>query len=162
MSPDIYVESKHIGYAILWGFKLAVFYDVFLILRNVIKHKDFFIYVEDFVYWISCAVFVFEHLYEIGDGYIRWYMALGVGIGMLTYKLTVSKWIVKGVSFALNKMKGILIKILRLFFKPFCMLGKKIARLFRYIGARVRTIFRLIKKKLTLTLKMLKIAISKR
>ena len=107
MSPDIYVESRHIGYAILWGFKLAIFYDVFLIFRNVIKHKNFFIYAEDFIYWILCAVFVFEHIYEIGNGYIRWYMALGVGIGMLAYKLTISKWLVQGVSFVLNKMKGI-------------------------------------------------------
>ena len=161
MSPDIYVESRHIGYAILWGFKLAIFYDVFLIFRNVIKHKNFFIYAEDFIYWILCAVFVFEHIYEIGNGYIRWYMALGVGIGMLAYKLTISKWLVKGVSFVLNKMKELIAKSLRIFFGPFYRLGRKMGRLFKYIGARAMTFFRLLKKKLTLTLKMLKIAISK-
>lgn len=162
MSPDIYVESRQMAYAILWGIKLAVFYDVILILRNVIRHKNFFVYAEDFVYWLLCALFVFEHLYEIGDGYIRWYIALGVGIGMLTYKLTVSRWLVKGVSFVLNKIKVIFIKILRFFLRPVCVFWKKVRRLFKYITTRVRTIFRLLKKKLTLTLKMLKIAISKR
>lgn len=162
MSPDIYVESRHIGYAILWGFKLAVFYDLILILRNVIKHKNFFIYAEDFIYWIFCAVFVFENLYKIGNGYIRWYMALGVGIGMLAYKITVSKRLVKGVSFVLNKIKELLIKVFRFFIRPFCIFGRKLRSLFKYTGARIRTIFRLLKKKLTLTLKMLKIAISKR
>ena len=162
MSPDIYVESRHIGYAILWGFKLAIFYDVFLIFRNVIKHKNFFIYAEDFIYWLYCAVFVFEHLYEIGNGYIRWYMALGVGIGMLAYKVTISKWMVKWVSYILNKIKELLRIVFRFLLRPFCMFGRIMRSIFKYIRARLRTIFRLLKKKLTLTLKMLKIAISKR
>ena len=60
MSPDIYVESRHIGYAILWGFKLAIFYDVFLIFRNVIKHKNLFIYAEDFIYWILSFTYILQ------------------------------------------------------------------------------------------------------
>ena len=43
MSPDIYVESRHIGYAILWGLKLAFYYDGLFVFRNVIKHKDFLV-----------------------------------------------------------------------------------------------------------------------
>ena len=60
MSQDIYVETRHIGYAILWGFKLAIVYDAFLIFRNVIRHKNIFIHIEDFIYWIFCAFFVFD------------------------------------------------------------------------------------------------------
>lgn len=162
MSPDIYVESRHIGYAILWGLELAVFYDAFLICRNVIKHKIFIVYLEDFFYWLVCAFFVFENLYEIGDGYIRWYMALGVGIGMLFYKLTVSKWLVKSLSLFFNKVKSIVIKLAVFLLKPFYMLWHNTRRLFRYINKRVRMVFRLIKKKLTLALKMLKITLCKR
>ena len=91
MSADIYTESREIGYAILWGLELAFFYDGLNILRNVMRHKEIFIYLEDFIYWLSAALFVFDRLYKIGNGQIRWYMALGVGIGMLFYKLTVSK-----------------------------------------------------------------------
>lgn len=136
MSQDIYVESRHIGYAILWGVELAVFYDGFLIFRNVIKHKDFFVYAEDFVYWLFCAFFVFDRLYEIGDGYIRWYMAMGVGIGMLFYKLTLSKWLVKGCSIILNKLKNICKKILTIFLKPFLKTGHRIKRVFCYLRRR--------------------------
>ena len=162
MSPDIYVESRHIGYAILWGLELAVFYDAFLICRNVIKHKTFIVYLEDFFYWLVCAFFVFENLYEIGDGYIRWYMALGVGIGMLFYKLTLSKWLVKGCSFLLNQLKRICTKILKVFLKPFFKLGRGIKRIFRYLVGRTKVVLGLIKKKLTLTVKMLKITLCKR
>ena len=162
MSRDIYVESRHIGYAILWGLELAVFYDGFLIFRNVIKHKDFFVYVEDFVYWLFCAFFVFGRLYEIGDGYIRWYMALGVGIGMLFYKLTLSKWLVKGCSFLLNQLKRMCTKILKVFLNPFFKLGRGIRRIIRYLTGRCKIILGLSKKKLTLAVKMLKIFLCKR
>lgn len=162
MSPDIYVESRHIGYAVLWGLELAVFYDAISILRNVVKHKNFFIYVEDFLYWIFCAFFVFEHLYEIGDGHVRWYMALGVGIGMLAYKLTLSRWIVKGISFILNKIKWLICKIVAVIVKPIGYIARKIRQFFKYIKARVRSCIRLMKKKLTLAVKMLKITLCKR
>lgn len=156
------MESKHIGYAILWGLELAVFYDIFLIVRNVFKHKIFVIYAEDFVYWLICAFFVFENLYEIGDGYIRWYMALGVGIGMLAYKVTLSKWIVKSLSFVLSKVKQFIEKLAAVLIKPFYILGRGMRRIFCYFKRRIKTIFRLIKKKLTLALKMLKITLCKR
>ena len=148
MSQDIYVETRHIGYAILWGFKLAFVYDALLIFRNVISHKNIFIYVEDFIYWLFCAFFVFDSLYEIGDGYIRWYIALGVGIGMLFYKLTISCWLVKIISSLLNMIKAFLLK-------PFLKLGRGIKRIYCYMKSRC-------KKKLTRTTKMLKITLCKR
>lgn len=162
MSQDIYIESMHIGYAILWGVELGIVYDVIAIFRRLVKHKNFFIYIEDFCYWIFCAIFVFEHLYEIGNGHMRWYMALGVGIGMLTYKLTISKWLVQGISYVLSKIIWVIQKILSFFLKPFVFLAKKIQKFLRYIKKRSRSFFRLLKKKLTLALKMLKITLCKR
>lgn len=162
MSQDIYMESKHIGYAILWGLELAVCYDALSILRNVLKHKNIFVYIEDFIYWMFCAVFVFEHLYEIGDGHIRWYMALGIGIGMLAYKLTVSSYLVKGISFLLNKLLWIIRKLLVVILTPFRLLGRKFKKLLRILKGRTGCVLRLVKKKLTLALKMLKITLCKR
>ena len=59
MSPDIYIESAHIGYAVLWGLELAFFYDIIAVFRNMVTHKNIFIYAEDFLYWMFCALFVF-------------------------------------------------------------------------------------------------------
>lgn len=162
MSQDIYIESRHLGYAILWGLELAVCYDALLILRNILRHKNIFVYIEDFFYWMFCALFVFEHLYEIGDGHIRWYMALGVGIGMLTYKLTVSKYLVKIVSGILKKILHIIGKILSFVTAPIRFLGLKIKKIIHFLRARTACVLRLVKKKLTLAVKMLKITLCKR
>lgn len=162
MSQDIYTESLHIGYAILWGLELAIIYDAFAVLRILVKHKNIFIYIEDFIYWMFCAIFVFEHLFEIGNGHMRWYMAFGVGIGMLSYKLTLSKWIVKGISFVLIKLFWIIGKFLNIFLKPIKFILKKIRKILCYIKVRSKTLLRLLKKKLTLAIKMLKITLCKR
>ena len=162
MSQDIYVEARHISYAFYWGLYLALIYDAFLILRNVIKHKDIFVYIEDFIYWLFCAYYVFDNLYKIGNGYIRWYMALGVGIGMLVYKLTISKYLVQIFSYIFNKLKILIEKILYLFLKPFFKLGRDLKRIFCHMRAKRKMAIRLFKKKLTRALKMLKITLRKR
>lgn len=162
MSQDIYIESMHIGYAILWGLELAVIYDAFSIFRILIKHKNIFIYLEDFIYWMFCAIFVFEQLFEIGNGHMRWYMAFGVGIGMLSYKLTLSYWVVKGISFVLGKILWLLSYVMSFFTRPVKFVIRKSQKLIRYIRKRSCSLFRLLKKKLTLAIKMLKIALCKR
>ena len=80
---------------------------------------------------------------------------LGVGIGMLFYKLTISRWLVKITSKLLNMIKTIILKILLFIMKPFFKLGRDIKRFFRYLKSRI-------KKKLTRTIKMLKITLCKR
>ena len=89
-------------------------------------------------------------------------MALGVGIGMLFYKLTISRWLVKAISKVINIIKEFVWKILFYILKPFLKLGCGIRRSFRYIKARIKTVGTLFKKKLTLSIKMLKITLRKR
>ena len=162
MSPDIYIESAHIGYAVLWGLELAFFYDIIAVFRNTVTHKNIFIYAEDFLYWMFCALFVFGRLYVIGNGQMRWYMALGIGIGMLAYKLTISRYFVKGATFIVSGIFRFLGKILSFFFRPIGYMLKAIRKIFRVVKSRFVTIVRLLKKKLTLGIKMIKIALCKR
>ncbi len=162
MSQDIYMESQRIGYAILWGIELAIVYDALSILRCVFCHKNIFIYLEDFIYWMFSAVFVFEHLFKIGNGHMRWYMALGVGIGMLTYKLTLSKQVVKCISFILKRLIFGIKKVWLFLTKPLRFFLSKSLKMLAYIRMRIRSFLRILKKKLTLAIKMLKIALCKR
>jgi spore cortex biosynthesis protein YabQ len=147
MSPDIYIESAHIGYAVLWGLELAFFYDIIAVFRNMVTHKNIFIYAEDFLYWMFCALFVFRRLYEIGNGQMRWYMALGIGIGMLAYKLTISRYFVKGATFIVSGIFRFLGKILSFFFRPIRYTLKAFRKIFRVVKSRFVTIVRLLKKK---------------
>lgn len=162
MSQDIYIESRYIGYALLWGIRLAVYYDILLILRNLIKHKNIFIYMEDFLYWMYCTLFVFDHLYKIGDGNIRWYMALLIGIGMLSYRLLLSRYPVKFVTFIFAKLLFVLKKIFRFLFAPILSILRRMKKLLLFAGKRTRQIRRMLKKKLTHRIKMLKITLCKR
>lgn len=50
-------------------------------LRRVWKHNLLAIAIEDIVFWIVAAIFLFVQIYYTSDGSIRWYFVLGVVLG---------------------------------------------------------------------------------
>lgn len=50
-------------------------------LRRVWKHNLVAVAVEDVLFWIAAAIFLFVQIYYTSDGSIRWYFVLGVVIG---------------------------------------------------------------------------------
>lgn len=50
-------------------------------LRRVWKHNLLAIAVEDIIFWIMAAIFLFMQMYRTSDGSIRWYFVVGVVLG---------------------------------------------------------------------------------
>ena len=50
-------------------------------LREVVHHAHWVIELEDLIYWIGTAIFLFVQIYYTSSGSVRWYFILGVGIG---------------------------------------------------------------------------------
>lgn len=89
----------------IWG---AFFYDAVRILRRVVPHGRFWISVEDFSFWMICALKGFQIMYEHDTGGLRWFAVLGGVVGVYLYKKSVSKLYVTYVSrlfcFVRNKL----------------------------------------------------------
>lgn len=93
-------------------------YDNFRVVRKLIKHKKFNVYVEDGLFWIivtSVTYYIFLHK---NNGEVRMYMILGIGLGFVVYILTVSKIFVKVYSEALKIIAVSLYKTIRLVLYP--------------------------------------------
>ena len=72
--------------AILTGNMLYLVYAGFSIVRNLIKHTNFFVAVEDLIYWGFVSIYIFLRLQKICNGNVRWYFVLGLlGGGLITY-----------------------------------------------------------------------------
>lgn len=101
------------------GILIGLFFDFFRILRKVFKTTNFITYIEDIIFWlISGSLFLFNAFY-FNNGQIRMFMILGIGIGLIFYILTVSKFIIKINVKILGFFKKIIYKILRIvFMKP--------------------------------------------
>lgn len=52
-------------------------------LRQIIEHNLLAISIEDILFWISVAIYVFVQIYHTSNGSIRWYFVLGVVFGAL-------------------------------------------------------------------------------
>lgn len=161
MSQDIINEVYFLLGSIIMGIIITFVYDFILIWRRLVPHNLFFISLEDFIFWVACAIAVFYMLYEENNGILRWFAVSGAAVGMLLYKRIIGKHFVKIMSTCIQKQIDIIRKILGFLFKPVNWLLNKIKRLFRFLYRKQRKLAKYTKKKLTVFIKMLKITLCK-
>lgn len=161
MSESIIRDNYFLLYSLLLGIAVTILYDMLRIFRRVVKHGNALVSLEDFLYWIVVAICVFYMMHEENNGTLRWFAVLGAAVGMLLYKKLVSRLFVDSVVKMLRFVLKILGKILHVLFTPVRFLlrifgkGAKNARIKGSKGLRF------LKKKLTKSLKALKMVLCK-
>lgn len=84
-------EIHLFGIGIFSGLLLAVLFDFFRAFRLRIAHKNLWVSLEDFTYWLFAGVFLFYLLEEYNKGVLRFYVFMGTGIGVICYCLILQK-----------------------------------------------------------------------
>lgn len=161
MSQDIINEVYFLIGSIGMGVIITFVYDFILIARRVVRHSLFAVSLEDFLFWVACAIAVFYMLYEENNGILRWFAVMGAAIGMLLYKKTVGMHFVRLVSLLIEKEIHIICKVLGFVFKPFCCACKYVEKSGNSLHKRGKKLWKYAKKKLTGLLKVLKITLCK-
>lgn len=81
--------------AVLAGAIVRLAYRCISCLREVVHHAYWVIELEDLIYWIGTAIFLFVQIYYTSSGSVRWYFVLGIGLGasaMSVFLVAVRKW----------------------------------------------------------------------
>lgn len=133
MSRVILGELRIAGVALLCGAVITVVYDLLRIFRRVISHGNFWIGVEDFIFWIWTAFWVFSVLYRENDGNLRMYTIAAMVLGMLLYHKTVSEPFVEFTGRVLKKALSVLLYPLRMLKISILFSGKKLKKLMQGI-----------------------------
>ncbi len=141
MSADIWRELEFLRQSVWIGVMISFLYDGVRIVRRIVPHNQFFVSVEDVIFWCYCSVCMFQMLYRENNGTLRWFVILGAVSGMLLYKVTVGRLYVKYVTLVSQKVIHVSGRCLYRMTRP------------------VRILLRYGKKKLTQTWKMLKIVL---
>lgn len=131
VSESIFRETDILLAAIATGALLFFVYDLLRIIRRIIPHGTLWIAVEDVLFWLGSALVIFVMLYQEADGALRGFSIGGVVIGMLLYACLLSRFVVKGSVFLLEKILYILLR-------PFVWLGRLIRRPLRALGRKGR------------------------
>lgn len=99
---------------ILNGCIIGILFDFFRILRKSFKTNDFITSAQDLFFCIITGILLIYSIFIFNNGEIRFYIILGLIIGLIVYILLFSKYIIKiSVNF-INIIK----KILHIFFIP--------------------------------------------
>ena len=112
MSRVILEELKAAVAAFFSGAVITIVYDVIRIFRRLISHGNFLIGVEDFLFWMWAAFWIFSVLYRENDGNLWMYTLISMAAGMILYHKTLSGPIVGIFGKAIKKLKMAASKII--------------------------------------------------
>lgn len=144
MSEIIGLQAKFFIASFASGIIMLIVYDVLRILRRIVKHSRLLVAIEDILFWVISSIFIFIMMYIENDGIIRGFSIMGMLLGMILYNILLSKYIVNGISYILNKIIDTVRRIILFLLKPF-----------RYILGKIGKILNFIRKKLFLFIKFI-------
>lgn len=111
--------------SIIYGAALSLIYDIIRSVRRVVSHKNLFIAIEDFLYWMFWACTVISMIYTYNNGALRSYVILGLLIGCALYLLLLSRLLLFLLTFLMKELHKSLVFILRILIKPVKILSKR-------------------------------------
>lgn len=103
---------------VVLGIFIGFIFDIFRVIRKIIKHKDFFIFIEDTIYWLIVSFLMFYFMLNKNNGEIRFFSFIGVCIGMVLYFYTISNWVINISITVISTIKKILAVILKIVISP--------------------------------------------
>ncbi|MCH5274961.1 MAG: spore cortex biosynthesis protein YabQ [Lachnospiraceae bacterium] len=162
MSSPVISENVFLLYSLGMGIFITFVYDILRILRRVYVHNNILVSLEDILFWAFCAIAVFYLMHTESNGTLRWFAVLGALVGMFIYKKTVSAFFVKWVSLGLQKLLAWMGKIVRILLKPVRFLTGKSKKAAAKAANKGKKAAGFMKKKLTSSIKLLKIVLCKR
>lgn len=111
---------------IFTGLILGILFDLFRILRKSFDTNDFFTYIEDIIFWILSGTIILYSLFKFNNGEIRFFVFMGIVLGLLLYFLTFSKIFVEISVYIILFVKKMLYYIILLPIKYLAKFFKKI------------------------------------
>ncbi len=130
MEDFIVKEARLFIDSLYTGLIIMTLYDVLRLFRRIVKHKDIFVSIEDFLFWNMAGIFIFSLIYSQNDGRIRWFIVVGICIGAYVYEKSFGRFMVKYTSKIINKILNIVLK------KPL----NKVKMIIRYVYRKVVTL----------------------
>ena len=80
------------------GFLLGAYYDVFRILRCLLRPGVARVFWQDVLFFLTAAPLVFLFSLAVTDGVVRLYLCAGLVVGFFAYRHTVGRAVVRFVS----------------------------------------------------------------
>lgn len=87
MMLGIETEFAVFVHAVLDGILVTAVYLAIRALRRLVGHALWAVQMEDGIFWMFTAIYMFVQVYHTSDGTVRWYFALGVVVGAVLMRI---------------------------------------------------------------------------
>ena len=108
MSYLLTEQASQFMAAMYAGMILSGIYDILRIFRRIVRHKNIYVNIEDFVFWNFVGVFLYVLIFLMNDGIIRWFIIASAVVGAYIFHQGIGKYVVKYVTitlkFVINKL----------------------------------------------------------
>lgn len=104
------------------GIIIGLIFDFFKVLRKSFKTKDIITFIEDLLFLLVSGVLIIFGIIKLNGGEVRFYLFLGIFLGVLIYSLTIS-----------NLYVIILYEFVRICKKIFCFFAKIFLKLLQLL-----------------------------
>ena len=94
MASFLIEELTRTAMAIGAGAALCAVYDILRIFRRIFSHNTVAYSTEDLLYFICMAPLVFVFVLKVNDGIFRFYIVLGILMGVFLYRNTMSRLLI--------------------------------------------------------------------
>lgn len=112
------------------GLIIGLLFDFFRILRLSFKTKDFVTYIEDIIFWIITGIIVLYSIFAFNNGEIRFFMFLGIALGIVLYITLFSSYIISISVHIIKFFKKIFGFIFKILIIPFSYVFKILKKIF--------------------------------
>ena len=102
------------------GFILGFFFDIYRIIRWVVKPNKMSTFIGDLIYWLLMTALVFKVLLLTSYGEVRLYVFISLALGGYLYFSLLSRFVLKILQkllLLLSKLIGKLVRFIRIIFR---------------------------------------------
>lgn len=114
---------------IINGMLIGLVFDIFRVLRKCFKTSDLITYIEDILFWIFAGMITLFFLFQFNDGALRFYLFLGIGLGVIIYILSLSRYFIKINVTIISYIKEIIIKLVTFLIYPIKIILKTLRKI---------------------------------
>ena len=126
MNDNIYYQVYVFVLCCVFGVVLAIIFDVFRIIRRLVRTGVCMTFVEDIMFWILSSLLFFAIILKLYNGEFRVFMVVGILLGAITYFGSLSKFFIHISVILVDFFSKIIKKILGFLLLPIKLLLRQL------------------------------------
>ncbi len=128
--------------SVVLGILFCLIYDIFRAFRKVIKYSPVSIFFQDLVYSLAIAFVTFTFLLSVTNGELRGFVFVGIGIGFIISRVSLSIVIVRFFKLVISIIYGLFSKVSKRFYTTFDRLIENICEFSKKSGKDLKKLLK--------------------